>query len=348
MLRSVDLMLFLPAAFLVALGGVILSSVSPSSFPQQFVFIALATLSFFVVSNINFRVLKAISPGLYVVSIILLLATVLFGAFIRGAARWIEIGPIVFQPSEVIKPLLLLFFTHLISAQTGSKRFLTTILAFVPAFVLIFIQPDLGSAIVLASGTFGILFFGGVPIVWFVSSLLLFIVSLPILWRLLADYQKQRIYTFLSPFSDPFGAGYNSIQAMIAIGSGGFWGRGLGQGTQSQLAFLPERHTDFVFAALSEELGFLAGAGAIFAFAIILARIIVILKKTDDVFSQALLGGIFFVFFTHIVVNICMNLGVLPVTGIPLPFVSSGGSALISMSAMLGLASHVSSTLKIR
>lgn len=346
MLRSIDLMLFLPAAFLVALGGTILSSVSPNSFPQQFVYIALAALSFFIVANIDIRFLKAISLPLYVLSIILLLITVLFGTFIRGASRWIEIGPIAFQPSEITKPLLLLFFAHLISAQNGSKRFLVTLLAFLPAFILVFIQPDLGSAIVLGAGFVGALFFGGFPLLWFAGSILGFLIMTPIFWRLLADYQKQRIFSFLAPATDPLGTGYNSIQAMIAIGSGGLSGRGLGQGTQSQLSFLPERHTDFVFAALSEELGFLAASAVIIAFALILWRIITALKSTDDIFSQALLGGVFFVFFTHVVINIGMNLGVFPITGIPLPFVSSGGSALVSMSAMLGLVSQITARLR--
>lgn len=339
MFRNIDPWIALPAVFLLSLGGIILSSVSPTSYPQQFLYIALALVAFFIFSSLDIRFLRAISPYLYILSLILLLTTLLFGATIRGSARWIELGPIAFQPSEITKPLLLLFFANIISARRGA---LWAILAFIPTSFLVFIQPDLGSALVLTSGLFGVLFFGGIPLRWLGSGLAILGVSAPILWGFLAQYQKQRIYSFISPSQDPLGTGYNSIQAMIAIGSGGLLGRGLGQGTQSQLSFLPERHTDFVFAALSEELGFLASAAVLLAFITIFSRIIVILKSCKDTFSQSLLGGIFFMFFTHVVVNIGMNLGALPVTGIPLPFISSGGSALVSMSAMLGFISQIS------
>ncbi len=345
-LRNMDLWLVVPASFLITLGGIILSSVSPSSFPQQFFYIGLAIVSFIVFANLDLRFLREISPFLYVLSVALLLITILFGALIRGSSRWIEIGQITLQPSEIIKPLLILFFANL--AASGRKGMLIALFSFIPIFILVFIQPDLGSAIVLTSSLFGILFLGGVPLWWFAGGAALFGILTPIFWRLLADYQKQRIHTFLSPASDPLGAGYNSIQAMIAIGAGGLLGRGLGQGTQSQLAFLPERHTDFVFAALSEELGFLASMAVLIAYVVIFGRIIQTLRQTKDTFGQCLLGGIFFCLLVHTVVNIGMNLGVLPVTGIPLPFVSSGGSALISMSAILGLASQVSTGLRSR
>ncbi|MEK7521468.1 MAG: FtsW/RodA/SpoVE family cell cycle protein [Patescibacteria group bacterium] len=342
-LRNFDLWIFIPAAFLVTLGGIILSSVSPQSFPQQFFYIFLALLTLLLFTNLDLRFFRGISPALYIISIALLVATLISGAIIRGSSRWIEIGPIVFQPSEIVKPLLILFFASIVSAKRG---ILLAMLTFLPAFILVFIQPDLGSTIILASGLFGVLLFGGIPMWWIGGGALLFGLLTPVLWNFLAEYQKQRIYTFLTPSQDPLGAGYNSIQAIIAIGSGGMFGRGLGQGTQSQLAFLPERQTDFVFAAISEELGFLASLAIIIAFITILTRLVWIIKSTNDSFLQALLGGIFFIFFVHSVVNIGMNLGILPVTGIPLPFVSSGGSALISMSAMLGLASQASRLVK--
>ncbi len=164
----------------------------------------------------------------------------------------------------------------------------------------------------------------------------------------MAPYQRDRILTFIKPSNDPLGRGYNSIQAKIAVGSGGFTGRGLGQGTQSQLLFLPERHTDFIFASTGEELGFLGVGLIIAAFGVILWRIIDLLRITNDSFSKALLGGVFFSIFTQAAVNIGMNMGVLPITGIPLPFVSSGGSALLAMAVMLGLVSSISSELRRR
>lgn len=348
---QIDLFIFLPAAFLLGLGSMVLSSVSQSSFPQHFIFIALAAITFFIFNAIDLKVLRAFSPYLYGLSLLLLLATLLFGAFVRGASRWIVLGPISIQASEITKPLLILFFAHLIESRNGYKRFLWATAAFLPAFILVFIQPDLGSSIVLAAGFIGILFFGQMPLVWLGAGLTSFLVLLPVGWRVLADYQKQRILSFISPASDPLGAGYNSLQAMIAVGSGGFLGKGLGQGTQSQLAFLPERHTDFIFAALSEELGFLGAFLVVLAFFVILYRIITILKDVadrapSDLYTQSLLGAIFLIIFTHVTVNIGMNLGILPVTGIPLPFVSSGGSALVSMSALLGIVSGISIRLK--
>ncbi len=186
---------------------------------------------------------------------------------------------------------------------------------------------------------------GRIPFIYLLLGLLLVALFSPLGWHFLEDYQRQRIISFLSPTSDPLGSGYNALQAVITVGSGMFTGRGLGGGTQSQLAFLPERQTDFIFSALAEELGFLAAGMLLLAFALLFWRIIMILKDTDDIFSRAFLGGAFLVLFSQTFVNIGMNLGVLPITGIPLPFVSAGGSSLVSMSALLGMISSVSSDL---
>jgi len=346
LLRSIDWIIFIPTIFLTALGSIVLSSVSPGSFPQQFIYLAIALLTFVLFSAVDIKIIKNTSPFIYVLCCILLLLTLFTGAFIRGASRWLVIGSLSIQPSEIIKPFLIVFLAHLVSRGKDPKRFLWSFLVFLPAFFLIFKQPDLGSSIVAGAGFLGVVFVGGAPIWWFVTSILLFVISTPILWKSLAGYQKSRILSFIYPAADPLRTGYNSLQAVIAIGSGQLLGRGLGQGPQSQLAFLPERHTDFIFSSLSEELGFLGALAAIMAFGLILYRIIVVLKRVEDPFSQSLLGGIFFVFFTHVVINIGMNLGILPITGIPLPFVSSGGSALISMSALLGMVSGISTKLK--
>ncbi|MBI4028925.1 MAG: FtsW/RodA/SpoVE family cell cycle protein [Candidatus Blackburnbacteria bacterium] len=350
-LKSVDWFLFAPAVFLMVLGGLVLSSIFENAYPEHFIFLFLAILIFFITTKIDVGILFSISGFLYVFSLLLLVLTLVLGilhpgAVTRGASRWIYLGPFVFQPSEVIKPALILFFANTISGRGGSIRFLLSLVSFVPAFILVALQPDLGSAIVLSAGFFGILFFGGVPLRMLAGAFVFLAAAAPAAWQFLASYQRTRILTFLSPAADPLGAGYNSLQAMIAIGSGGLGGRGLGQGTQSQLSFLPERHTDFIFAALSEELGFVGAMLALVAFCLILYRLIVIIRRQEDVLLQSLLGGIFFIFFTHIVVNMGMNMGVLPITGIPLPFVSSGGSSLLSMSVLLGIASGISSKLK--
>jgi len=350
-LKSVDWFLFAPAVFLVILGGLVLSSVSKNVYPEHFIFLFLALVIFFIATKIDVDFLFSISGFLYIFSLLLLVSTLALGILYpgvvtRGASRWIYLGPFVFQPSELIKPALILFFANVVSSRTGFLRFFLALATFLPAFILVALQPDLGSAIVLSAGFFGILFFGGVSLRMFAGAFVFLAAVSPAAWQFLAVYQKTRILTFLSPTADPLGAGYNSLQAVIAIGSGGFLGRGLGQGTQSQLSFLPERHTDFIFAALSEELGFVGAILAVVAFCLILYRLIVIIRRQEDVLLQSLLGGIFFIFFAHIIVNAGMNMGVLPITGIPLPFVSSGGSSLLSMSVLLGIASGISSRLK--
>lgn len=344
-LSRIDFKLFLPAALLVLLGSLILSSVSPSSYPRQFVNIAAAVLVFIVFANIDARILRALAPWFYILSLALLLLTLVFGVVTRGSVRWIDLGFITVQASELAKPLLAVFFAFLVS-QKGDKRFVFAFLAFFPAVFLVLIQPDLGSTIVIFAGFLGALFIAGIPFRYLLAMGFLLVFSSPLLWGFLASYQKDRIISFLAPGADPLGAGYNSIQAMIAVGSGGFSGRGLGQGTQSQLAFLPERHTDFVFASLSEELGFLGAFLIILAFLFLFWRLAQILKNTNDAFSKALIGGVFATIFAQSAINIGMNLGLLPITGIPLPFVSSGGSSLVSMAAVLGISSSLGALLQ--
>lgn len=345
-LSRIDFKLFLPAGLILLLGSLVLSSVSPNSYPEQFIHVTLAALVFIFFANINTRVLKTFASWFYILALLLLLLTLTFGVVTRGAVRWIDLGFITIQASEIAKPLLAVFFAFLVSQGTDNKRFALAFLAFLPAALLVLLQPDLGSSIVIFAGFLGILFIGGIPFRYLLIAAVLVILSSPLLWSFLAPYQKERIISFLAPAQDPLGAGYNSIQAMIAVGSGGVLGRGLGEGTQSQLAFLPERHTDFIFASLSEELGFLAASGVLLAFLFLFWRLVNILKKAHDPFSKALIGGIFAILFAQASVNIGMNLGLLPITGIPLPFVSSGGSSLIAMSASLGMASSLGHSLQ--
>lgn len=345
---GIDFALLLPVSFLVAIGGIILMSISPESFPRQFVFIGLAFFFFFLFSSIDAQIFKSTPFWLYFISIFLLILTIVFGTEIRGSTRWLQLGPFTLQTSEIIKPFLLLFFAGFFTKRDGVKKFLTVLpLAAIPVFIVLD-QPDLGSALVISAGFFGAFFIACVPFFLLVLGLILAIFLSPILWNSLEIYQKDRIYSFISPHNDPLGTGYNAIQAVIAVGGGGFLGRGLGQGTQSQLAFLPERHTDFIFAALSEELGFLAATGVITAFALLLLRVVYLLRQTDDAFEKIFLGGAFFTIFFQSAVNIGMNLGMLPVTGIPLPFVSSGGSSLLAMSILLGICSSISRGLSSR
>lgn len=345
---NIDFQLFLPACFLVGAGGLILMSVSPESFPKQFLYIGLALFAFLLFSRVDIRILAVFSPWFYPLSIILLLTTLLVGEITRGATRWIELGPFTLQTSEIVKPFLLLFFSWFLTKESGSRRFFTALPLIFLAAVLILKQPDLGSGLVVLAGFLGAVFIAGAPSGLFVLGGLLAFLGTPLLWRLLADYQKERIISFLAPAKDPLGNGYNAIQAMIAVGAGQILGRGLGQGTQSQLAFLPERHTDFIFAALSEELGLLGALAVILALLFLLWRIISLLRVIQEDFEKVFLGGAFMTIFFQAGVNIGMNLGLLPITGIPLPFVSSGGSSLLAMSAILGICSSISSGLSQR
>lgn len=345
---DVDFTLFLPACFLVTIGGFILMSVSPESFPRQFLYIGLALFAFLLFSRIDIRILGAFSPWFYPLSVLLLITTLFIGGVTRGAVRWIEIGPFTLQTSEVVKPFLLLFFSWFLTKESGNRRFFASLPLILVAIFLILKQPDLGSGLVVFAGFLGTVFIAGAPSSLFVLGGLAAFGGTPLLWRLLADYQKGRIISFLAPAKDPLGSGYNAIQAMIAVGSGQILGRGLGQGTQSQLAFLPERHTDFIFAALSEELGFVGSFFVILAFVFLLWRIVDILRKNDEGYEKVFLGGAFLTIFFQAAVNIGMNLGLLPITGIPLPFVSSGGSSLLAMFIILGICSSISSGLSER
>ncbi|MDO8599815.1 MAG: FtsW/RodA/SpoVE family cell cycle protein [bacterium] len=346
MYSRVDLFLFLPAVLLAILGSFTLSSVSPASYPGHFIFLGLALLSFLAFAFLDLRILKTLAPSFYIISCILLVATLIFGGLTRGSVRWIDLGPLSFQPSEIVKPLLIIFFAWIVARSRQETRFLIAIGALLLPFLLVLVQPDLGSAIVIIAGGLGVMFLGGIPVRFVAVLAILGIIIAPWAWTGLASYQKDRLSSYLSSEADPLGSGYNSIQSQIAVGSGEMFGRGIGQGTQAQLLFLPERHTDFIFASIAEELGFLGSSLIILAFAIILVRIVLIARSARDIFEKSILGGAFAVFFIQSGVNIGMNLGVLPITGIPLPFVSSGGSSLLAMSILLGIASAVSAEQK--
>lgn len=342
-----DFWILTPVIFLSIVGTVVLSSIAPQEVASHIVHLLVGLTLFFLVSKIDLKILKEISPILFTVTVFLLLATLIVGTVAKGASRWIGFGDFIFQPAEIAKPVFILFFARLLTQTNTIKKVLLLAGTALLSLSLIYFQPDLGSTLLVAAGIFGVLFVGGVPLYIFAVGVGVVGVFLPVLWNILADYQKQRIISFTAPGNDPLGGSYNSIQATIAVGSGGLFGRGLGQGTQSQLAFLPERHTDFIFASLSEELGLLASLAVIIAFAAILLRVLYILKSQNETFERAILGGIFFLFLIEVVVNIGMNLNLLPVAGVPLPFVSAGGSAIVSLAITLGIAAAAAKSLKI-
>jgi len=266
-----------------------------------------------------------------------------FGQVTRGAVRWIQIGQFTFQPSEIVKPLLVLFlagFYTRYKIQDTRYKILSFAL-FLPVILLIFKQPDLGSSLVVLAIWVGILFAVGLNFKLFAVCCLLFAVCSPLVWRFLKDYQRARVLSFLNPYSDPLGTGYNVIQAVISVGSGKFFGRGLGRGTQSHLYFLPERHSDFIFASLAEELGFLGASLLLVFYFLLLFQILKIAKNAADDFGFLIVTGVFSHLSFQILVNIGMNLGLLPITGITLPLVSTGGSSLLATMVSLGLVENV-------
>jgi len=266
------------------------------------------------------------------------------GVVTRGAVRWLEIGAQQFQPSEFSKVALILFLASLLRKRCGSvsrKIFLLSLASTMLPVVLVYFQPDLGTAIILLTIWLGLIIAAGLKPVNLFLMLAGGLGFLVPLWSLLKDYQRQRILNFLNPALDPLGGGYNVLQSTIAVGSGQIWGRGFGRGTQSHLQFLPEYHTDFIFASLSEEWGFVGSTLLLLFFAVLLLRILVIAREARDDFGSLLVVGVFSFLLPQVFINTGMNLGLMPITGIPLPLVSYGGSSLWVTMMALGLVQSV-------
>ncbi|MGI5827835.1 MAG: FtsW/RodA/SpoVE family cell cycle protein [Patescibacteria group bacterium] len=346
----VSLELFLPAFLLSILGLFVVLSIKPDEFNSQLTFTILGILIFACLSIIDFTVLTALFPYLYLIQIVLLLITLLVGSNIRGSQRWINLGGLYLQTSEMMKPILVAGISYL-GSQLNLKKYshflLSLVLVGVPA-LLIFIQPDLGSTIIVVSiGLFLVLALAPAKSFVFLSVLAVAI-TLPVLWSCLKPYQKMRVSTFLNPQADPLGASYNQIQAIIAAGSGGIFGKGLGKGTQSHLQFLPEKHTDFFFASLAEELGFVGSSIVILLFTILCAQLLILVSKCREQRLRLLFLGVFVMIFLQAGIHIGINLGLLPVTGITLPFLSVGGSSITASWFALGLASSAIKDVKPR
>ncbi len=331
LLKKIDLLIFFPIIVIFSLGELTLFSIDVNYFKSQLIFFVAGFLIYLFLTSFDSEVFKKFAFLGYIISILLLVLTLFIGRIARGSSRWIYLGNLGIQPSEIVKPFLIIFFAHLGTKPLDSlkKLFIYLFVLLLPSF-LIFRQPDLGSSLMVALAGVTIALFSGVKFFYLILILIGGGIALPLLWRFLKDYQRIRITSFLNPFADPLGAGYHLIQSMIAVGSGGFWGRGLGEGTQGQLKFLPEKHTDFVFASLAEQLGFLGSAILLIAYFLFLLRIFFILKKTKNKFEFLTSVGIFTVFFFQFFVNVGMNLVLLPITGVTLPFVSAGGSSLLS------------------
>ena len=292
------------------------------------------------VAYIHPRHLYNASPILYLVGAVMLLLVLLVGKISMGAQRWLDLGIIRFQPSELTKlstPMMLAWFLSQAAPPPNLKQFLIAgVLILVPA-LLIAKQPDLGTAILVGSSGAAVIFLSGLSWKYLLTLVVLGAGSLPVLWHFLHGYQRDRILTLLNPEADPLGRGYHIIQSKIAIGSGGVGGKGWLNGTQAHLEFLPESSTDFIFAVLAEEFGLIGCLALLAAYFIILARCLYIVVQAKDRYSRYLAGALTLTFFVYIFVNIGMVIGILPVVGVPLPLVSYGGTATVTLLAGFGL-----------
>lgn len=333
-----DWPLFISVSLLLLLSTIVLYSIANFLFPTYFLFIAAGIASFFVFLKLDFDILSIFAPHLYVLSVIFLLIPLVLGEISRGAVRWIPLGSIAIQPSEIVRPFILLFFAYyLTKEELNLPRLIKAFLLLALPLILILIQPSLGVTILTFIGFVGVLFATTLKKKYFIFGSISFLLFLPLIWFLMADYQKLRILTFINPNSDPYGAGYNSIQSMISVGSGKIFGRGLGSGVQTQLFFLPEPHNDFIFASIAEELGLIGVSILLGALFVMLARLIKILENSINPTARAFVSGVFLVLFVQVVFNAGMNMGLFPVSGIPIPLVSSGGSSLVATMITLSM-----------
>jgi rod shape determining protein RodA len=332
--------LFISAILLVlVLGLITIWSTVPELFFTQLEFVVAGAIIVILLSKVDTRTFFSLGTILYITSILLLIATMIIGKNIRGSVRWIDLGFFNLQTSEIAKPLLAIFYSSYLS-QNKIKNWIDILkfllIAFIPV-VLVAIQPDLGSALTLICLPLALLLFTGHFKKLLIIGAVFFAVVIPLESKVLKPYQRDRIATFINPYKDPTGTGYNVIQATIAVGSGGVFGKGVRLGTQSHLSFLPERHTDFIFASFVEEFGLL-GASVLFAAYFVLFSICLKTGKIlKDARTSLLSLSVFTIFAFQTIVNIGMNLGVMPVTGITLPLFSYGGSSLLSFAILLGL-----------
>ena len=334
-----DLSLTFSLGFLIILSVVILNSIAPSLFPGYFVYIILALVCFWFFSQVGFEIVSLFATHFYVISIILLVLTLIIGRITNGTIRWIPIGSFTLQPSEFVRPLLLVFFATYLANQkiTLNKFFKASLLLLLPA-VLILIQPSLSVSVLTMVGFLGVLISSNFNKKYLLFGVGILVVALPVFWQIMAPYQRSRLTTFLNPASDPLGAGYNSIQSVVALGAGEFTGRGLGRGIQTQLSFLPEKQTDFIFAATGEELGFIGGSLMLIATFVILFRLTKFMENSTSPAARGYISGFFLSYLVQVFVHTGMNMGILPVTGLPFPLVSAGGSSLLATMIGLGIA----------
>jgi len=350
LLRNLDFVTIATVSLLIVISLVIIGSathVNTASedrywYVERQGFFAIANVVIiFIMLNFDYKTLGKFSTVLYGINMIMLLAVMFVGQSALGAQRWIQIGPISLQPSEFSKLIMIIALADMLDKKSGrmhSLRDVIPVFLYVGfPFILVLKQPDLGTSLVFLAILFGMIFVAGIRTKHLMMIFGAGIAFMPIFWHFLKDYQKQRLTVFIDPNVDPLGSGYHIIQSKIAIGSGMLFGKGLFAGTQSQLNFLPENHTDFIFAVIGEELGFVGAVVILLLYFILLYRGIKIAGSARDNFGTLLATGITSMLAFHLLVNVGMTAGIMPVTGIPLPLMSYGVSALTTNMISVGI-----------
>ena len=341
--KHIDAFLMACLLFTLMVGLFVLYSASGQSFARiygQGINIVVALSFMWAAANIAPNQLERIAMPLYVLGVLLLIVVALFGSISHGARRWLNLGFTQIQPSEIMRiamPMMLAwYFAKREDKPTMPDFAIGALLLLVPV-ALIMKQPDLGTALLIGASGFYVLFLAGLSWKLLLGGVVAFAASTPILWSMLHDYQRRRIEILLDPTQDPLGAGYHTIQAIIALGSGGTAGKGWLNGTQAQLDFLPERTTDFIFAVFGEEFGLLGIILLLVLFTFIILRGLVIASQAQSTFARLLAGSITLTFFTYAFVNMGMVSGILPVVGVPLPLISYGGTSMVTLCLSFGI-----------
>lgn len=339
----IDVPLLLGLLALMAFSLVVVYSAGGESLllvEKQLIRFGAGLVVMFLLAQVAPRTLKEWAPIFFVVGIVFLLAVLFFGESSKGAQRWINIG-IRFQPSEIMKlavPIMVASYFADKALPPSLKHLLVSLVLVLLPTSLIMLQPDLGTSLLIAASGIFVIFFAGIRWRYILGATLAGVVMAPIMWYfVMHDYQKGRVLTFLNPESDPLGSGYHIIQSQIAIGSGGIYGKGWLNGTQSQLEFLPERHTDFIFAVLGEEFGLVGIVALLALYLFVIWRGLYISLQGQDTFSRLLGAALTSTFFVYLFVNIGMVSGLLPVVGLPLPLISYGGTSIVTLMASFGI-----------
>jgi len=312
----------------------------PGRFGEQLRNYGLAAALMIAVAGLSPRMLKRLALPVYVVGLLLLVGVLVGGVSVKGAQRWLDLGVMRVQPAEMMKlgvPLMLAWYFDRREGAVRRRDFAVAALLVLVPVALIVREPDLGTALLVLAAGFFVIFFAGLPWMWLGAMLGGALASLPVAWTLMHDYQRNRILMLVDPMSDPLGKGFHTLQAMIAIGSGGFFGKGWMQGTQTHLEFIPERTSDFIFAVYSEEFGLVGNLVLLVLFLALVARALTIAHQAATPFTRLLAGSIAMILFTFAFVNMGMVSGILPVVGVPLPFISYGGTALVTLGMACGM-----------